>query len=171
MCWRTCAFFQIKFVNIPQNLHKFFPFRVQSVIQDACLKMIWEVSEFICLIIMPIGIPKPENQGLWSDYCVPIDIHKLRYFISLTACPTVNVPFYEDSVTCSVLDHECLGVECCVKMDFTISQLWLKTSIIMDPCNYQFSIGFENWSDNFTLFTYTWRSWKYQNIGNYLSLG
>ncbi|XP_072033446.1 LOW QUALITY PROTEIN: uncharacterized protein [Amphiura filiformis] len=88
----------------------------------------------------------------------------------LAGCPTINVPFYVNTITCSVLDKECLGVECCVKMDFKISELWLHAFISLDPCGYQFSIGFENWRVNNSLFTYTWNTWKYMNIGSYLTM-
>ncbi|XP_072034096.1 uncharacterized protein [Amphiura filiformis] len=55
-------------------------------------------------------------------------------------------------------------------MDYRISELWLHAFITMDPCSYRFSIGFENWSVNNTLFTYTWNTWKYLNIGSYLTI-
>ena len=88
----------------------------------------------------------------------------------ISGCPTVNVPFYRNVTICSVMDRECLGVQCCINMDFTIAHLWIKTEFVLEPCNFQIVVGFENWIFNESLLTYKWGDWKYVSIGNYLSI-
>ena len=74
----------------------------------------------------------------------------------LTECtPGFQNSTIEGILQCEINDL-CLGVQCCVGLDFKITQLMLKTWIIIDPCNLTFSIGFENMSFNQTLLSYTW---------------
>ncbi|XP_072048756.1 uncharacterized protein [Amphiura filiformis] len=87
-----------------------------------------------------------------------------------STCPTINVPYYKDQISCAVLDKTCLGIQCCINMDYKIAKLMHKAWIVLDPCNYQFSIGFENWSHNQTLYTYTWGTQEYFNLGSFLTV-
>ena len=58
---------------------------------------------------------------------------------------------------CSI-NEQCAGIECCFSIDFGFEK-WrgsLKTWAIVDPCDYNLSIGVEKWSFNTTLITYKW---------------
>ena len=68
------------------------------------------------------------------------------------------------------MNDRCLGVHCCVNLDFKITKLMLKTWFILDPCNLTFSIVFEKVSINHTLFSYTWGKMLYWNISDALAI-
>ncbi|XP_072033122.1 uncharacterized protein [Amphiura filiformis] len=70
-------------------------------------------------------------------------------------CPAPSLPTNQDILVCAIDEH-CLGIQCCVNLDFRVTQLMLKAWLIIDPCDFQFSIGFENFDLNFTLFAYEW---------------
>ena len=84
-------------------------------------------------------------------------------------CPSAGfyVPSVSDTLQCSVSDR-CLGVECCVNLDFKIAKLMMKSWITMDPCNFQFSVGFEKLVFNLTLFGYEWGTKESVDISDFL---
>ena len=92
-----------------------------------------------------------------------------QYFIIMVIdCPSgFVVPAIENFLQCSVNDR-CLGIECCVCLDFKLSKLSLKTWIILDPCNFVISIGFEKLSFNQTLLSYEWDKLETFDISDFL---
>ncbi|XP_022103294.1 uncharacterized protein LOC110986022 [Acanthaster planci] len=80
-------------------------------------------------------------------------------------CPRISLPFLENVVQCSI-DDRCLSIQCCIHLDFIITELMLSARIQVDPCNYQLYVAFESWELNVTLFSYTWGNVETLNIGN-----
>ncbi|XP_072033124.1 uncharacterized protein [Amphiura filiformis] len=90
--------------------------------------------------------------------------------LETTQCPAgFQIPAVENILHCSV-DERCLGIECCVSLDFKITSLMLKTWLILDPCNFTLSVGFENAMFNLTLFTYKWGKMDMVEISEFLHL-
>ena len=95
-------------------------------------------------------------------------ISYLCYYFA--ACPAVSeVPHIPNVIKCSI-DDRCLGIHCCVDVDFQIAQLMLKTWLVIDPCDFTFSIGFENLSFNLSLFEYEWGKTESERISDYLTV-
>ena len=89
---------------------------------------------------------------------------------SFSDCPAnSNLLLLTDSVECSVL-AKCRGVQCCVDLDFHIARLMLKTWLALDECQYTFTIGFENWSKQFSLLQHDLGSTRTETVGDYLSI-
>ncbi|XP_038062441.1 uncharacterized protein LOC119732930 [Patiria miniata] len=84
-------------------------------------------------------------------------------------CPLISLPFLENVVQCSI-DDRCLGIQCCIQLDFVITELLLSARIEVDPCKFQLYVAFENWELNITLFSYTWGKEETVNIGNAVML-
>ncbi|XP_038050876.1 uncharacterized protein LOC119724026 [Patiria miniata] len=84
-------------------------------------------------------------------------------------CPMISLPFLENIVQCSI-DDRCLGIQCCIHLDFVITELMLSTRIQVDPCNFRLYVAFENRELNITLFSYTWGKVETVNIGNAVML-
>ncbi|XP_038050728.1 uncharacterized protein LOC119723897 [Patiria miniata] len=84
-------------------------------------------------------------------------------------CPTISLPFLENVVQCTIDDH-CLGIQCCIHLDFVITELMLSARIQVDPCNFQLYVAFENWELNITLFSYTWGKMETTELGNAMKL-
>ena len=81
----------------------------------------------------------------------------------------ISLPFLANIVQCSI-DDRCLGIQCCIHLDFVITELMLSARIQVDPCNFQLYLAFENWELNVTLFSYTWGTVETVSIGNAVSL-
>ncbi|XP_022102001.1 uncharacterized protein LOC110985344 [Acanthaster planci] len=88
---------------------------------------------------------------------------------SATDCPMISLPFLENVVKCSI-DNRCLGIQCCITLDFVITELMLSARLHLDPCNFQLFIAFENWNLNVTLFSYTWGKVETVDIGNAMAV-
>ncbi|XP_071798137.1 uncharacterized protein [Asterias amurensis] len=86
-----------------------------------------------------------------------------------TDCPMISLPSVVNVIQCSIDDH-CLGIQCCVNLNFIITTLMLDARIKVDPCNFQLYVEFENWERNFTLFSYTWGQVERATIGDDVTL-
>ncbi|XP_022105071.1 uncharacterized protein LOC110987006 [Acanthaster planci] len=70
-----------------------------------------------------------------------------------SGCPAVDITQLPDSLTCTVTDS-CLGIQCCLEMDLKITTRSINAWLILDPCNFTVSVGFEKWERSVTLFHY-----------------
>uniref|UniRef100_A0A1I8J4H2 Vitellogenin domain-containing protein n=1 Tax=Macrostomum lignano TaxID=282301 RepID=A0A1I8J4H2_9PLAT len=85
-------------------------------------------------------------------------------------CPGLTLPdFIPDPLKCYLNEH-CMGIECCMSLDFKIKQISVKAWAYVDPCDYKFSIGLENWKFERALFSFDWGEWKTERLGNPLVL-
>ncbi len=87
----------------------------------------------------------------------------------LVACHDVDIAAHSDKITCSV-HEDCLGVQCCVNLNFKVTALKLKAWLIINPCDFKFSVGFEKLDFNFTLFTYEWGNKERIHLSDTLTL-
>ncbi|XP_033637389.1 uncharacterized protein LOC117298318 isoform X2 [Asterias rubens] len=85
------------------------------------------------------------------------------------ACPMISLPTLANIIQCSIDDH-CLGIQCCVNLNFIITTLMLHARIKVDPCHFQLHVNFERWERNFTLFSYTWGKVEREPIGDVVTL-
>ena len=81
----------------------------------------------------------------------------------------ISLPALANIIQCSTDEH-CLGIQCCVTLNFIITTLMLDARIKVDPCNFQLYVNFENWERNFTLFSYTWGKVEREMIGDDVTL-
>ncbi|XP_033637723.1 uncharacterized protein LOC117298529 [Asterias rubens] len=86
-----------------------------------------------------------------------------------TACPMISLPTLANIIQCST-DDNCLGIQCCVNLNFIITTLMLDARIKVDPCNFQLHVNFENWERIFTLFSYTWGKVEMEPISDVVTL-
>ncbi|XP_072033125.1 uncharacterized protein [Amphiura filiformis] len=86
-----------------------------------------------------------------------------------TDCPSgLVLPSLDNILTCGIEDIRCLGIQCCVNIDFAITKLMMKVGLSLDPCNFQVSVGFETFSRTVTLFTHKWGSVVEQRVSDAL---
>jgi hypothetical protein len=71
-------------------------------------------------------------------------------------CPddSITLPSGQPSGTTCQINYHCLGIECCSLIDLGILSRAFKTWLIIDPCEYRLSLGFEHFNFNTTLFTF-----------------
>ena len=81
----------------------------------------------------------------------------------------ISLPFLENIIQCSI-DDRCLGIQCCIHLDFVITTLTLSAKVQVDPCDFQLYVAFENWERNFTLFSYTWGQTEFESLGDAVML-
>ena len=90
------------------------------------------------------------------------------FSLTITDCPAgFQIPGIDDILMCSV-DEKCLGIQCCINIDFKIKKLMMKTWLILDPCDFTFSVGFEKVTYDLTLFTYEWGKTETAEISDFL---
>ena len=82
----------------------------------------------------------------------------------LEGCKDVVLPTAPESVSCK-LHSLCLGIDCCLNMDFRITRITSHAWFYVDPCDFQFSLGLGSWFRNVSLFSYTWGTEKSSPIG------
>ena len=87
----------------------------------------------------------------------------------LVACHDVDIPALTDILTCSV-HGDCLGIQCCVNLNLKVTELKMKAWLIINPCDFKFSVGFEKLDLNFTLFTYEWGKKERIHVSDDLTL-
>ena len=61
-----------------------------------------------------------------------------------------------DATSCSLMGDACTGIKCCLDLDLVITNASVTAWVFVDPCDYTFSIGFENWLFNGSVFNYEW---------------
>ena len=81
----------------------------------------------------------------------------------------ISLPTLANIIQCST-DDNCLGIQCCVNLNFIITTLMLDARIKVDPCNFQLHVNFENWERIFTLFSYTWGKVEKEPISDVVTL-
>ena len=79
------------------------------------------------------------------------------------------MPSIANVVECAVND-ECNGIQCCINLDFKIAQLMLNTWFTVDLCQFSFSVGFENWSKEYSMFAFDWGFSGEDTIGSFLTV-
>ena len=90
--------------------------------------------------------------------------------VSSVDCPIgLQAPSIDNILECS-LDDKCLGIQCCVNLDFKIDVLMFKTWVILDPCEFTFSVGFEKLSMNVSLFSYEWGKMESIAISDFFTI-
>ena len=97
--------------------------------------------------------------------------HSLKLFYvnpSYLECTVQPILPISDVLQCS-MDESCLAIKCCIQINIKITTLLLKAWISIDPCKFEFSIGFENFKFNQTLFSYNWGAQEQFHIGEYLT--
>ena len=75
------------------------------------------------------------------------------------------LPELPDEIMC-VINEQCLGIQCCFNLDIGVALLSTQAWLIVDPCNFQISVGFGTWFRNITLFTYEWGQEERHVLGN-----
>uniref|UniRef100_A0A1I8FPN1 FBD domain-containing protein n=1 Tax=Macrostomum lignano TaxID=282301 RepID=A0A1I8FPN1_9PLAT len=75
----------------------------------------------------------------------------VKEFVPALRCPTS----FRTRLKCYLNEH-CMGIECCMSLDFKIKQISVKAWAYVDPCDYKFSIGLENWKFERALFSFDW---------------
>ena len=70
-------------------------------------------------------------------------------------CPLLNKPPSTNILTCTV-DDQCLGIHCCASLDLIFTRLSTTAWVVLDPCEFELSVGFGSWTQNVTLFEYDW---------------
>ena len=85
-------------------------------------------------------------------------------------CPSdFQVPAIENILQCA-MDEHCLGIECCVGLNFKLTTLSVKAWLFLDPCEFTFVVGFEKMSFNISLFNYKWGNVEEIQISNFLAI-
>lgn len=80
-------------------------------------------------------------------------------------CPLMNNQPPTNLLTCSV-DDKCLGIHCCASLDLVFTRLSTTAWAVLDPCEFELSVGFGTWSQNVTLFEHVWGVEKAVDISN-----
>ena len=83
----------------------------------------------------------------------------------LSACSAFTLPELPQPVSC-VINSQCLGIQCCLNLDFTVAVLSTQAWLIVDPCNFCISVGLGSWFFNVTLLTYNWGQQESYALGN-----
>ncbi|XP_072033123.1 uncharacterized protein [Amphiura filiformis] len=83
-------------------------------------------------------------------------------------CP--ELPSLPAEIECSVIGDSCLGIECCVDLDFKVTTCSIRIHQFLDPCNFWLAVGFGAWSLNITLFTYQWGTEEVEMLGNAIEI-
>ena len=82
----------------------------------------------------------------------------------LPDCPAL--PSLLSEIQCSIIGDTCLGIECCVDLDFKVTKRSIRAYLIIDPCDFEFSVGFGEWFLNVTLFAYQWGTEEVEMLGD-----
>ena len=90
-------------------------------------------------------------------------------FIIPTDCPSISLPAPTDLLTCHSTQY--CGIECCASIDIKVTRLFLKTWLVVDPCNnFELSVGLGNWMFNKTLLDLDWGVRKELTIADALKI-
>ncbi|XP_066300826.1 uncharacterized protein [Branchiostoma lanceolatum] len=84
-------------------------------------------------------------------------------------CNQLNPPQLPDTMACTVIDS-CMGVECCLDLDFKLIKLTVTSNVHLDLCSYKLLMSIGNVDFEQTLFTYEWGSLKTFTIGNAIEI-
>ena len=77
----------------------------------------------------------------------------------------MKAPAPTSVLTCTV-DDRCLGIQCCASLDLVFTQLSTTAWAMLDPCEFQLSVGLGSWSKNVTLFEFDWGVERTIDIGD-----
>ena len=91
------------------------------------------------------------------------------FAISPPECPAINLPIPSDILTCRTTDY-CTGLHCCSAIDIKVSQLFVESWIVLDPCNFELSIGLGNWSFVIGKDLYYWGAERTETITDSLQI-
>ncbi|XP_019616817.1 PREDICTED: uncharacterized protein LOC109464305 [Branchiostoma belcheri] len=87
----------------------------------------------------------------------------------INKCNQLNPPQLPDTMACTVEDN-CMGVKCCLDLDFKLIKLTVQSYVHLDLCNYKLLMGIGNVDIAQTLFTYEWGTPKLFTIGNAIKI-
>ena len=126
------------------------------------------------MILVPpllISIASCTSRDLLSclENNILVKIYLFKISILFTGCTAFNLTNLPSSVSCQ-LDPLCLGIQCCLSMDFRIAHITAKTWLLFDACDYELSIGLGSWYLNISLFSYSWGMEDVRSIGNALNV-
>ncbi len=117
------------------------------------------------------------NQTLFCYTCYYLWIKKfttalqLHNFFYSSVCPkTIKLPRLPSNMVCT--HHEkCLGFDCCVELDIKVTTLSTRFWFILDPCQFEITMGLGEWSYNISIFSYDWGKPESLSIGEPLQIG
>ncbi|KAI8485717.1 hypothetical protein Bbelb_365510, partial [Branchiostoma belcheri] len=87
----------------------------------------------------------------------------------INKCNRLNPQQLPDTMACTVEDN-CMGVKCCLDLDFKLIKLTVQSYVHLDLCNYKLLMGIGNVDIAQTLFTYEWGTPKLFTIGNAIKI-
>ncbi|CAH1242182.1 Hypp6490 [Branchiostoma lanceolatum] len=78
-------------------------------------------------------------------------------------CNQLNPPQLPDTMACTVIDS-CMGVECCLDLDFKLIKLTVQSNVHLDLCSYKLLMSIGNVDFEQTLFTYEWGTYMLKHF-------
>ena len=96
-------------------------------------------------------------------------IHEYNYILECNVTLPIQLPAISPSipVTCNLMDT-CTGVTCC--LDIAELSLSVNFYIMLDACDYEFSVGIENLPYKKTLLSYEFGKEETLNLNNIVRL-